>query len=288
MNNIVDFYEFGDFMIEFDDRYLGCGKTALVLEPLWRDVRRDALLPPRSKLVKALNWTINAYLKSSSAVWDLLNNSDLALFAGNSGGNEHLLRIFPVDPMRQGFEFPRVFIRKVEDVSGSALTYGQVRIEFVCEASTADGVYFTRLPAGSIPANVPEPTQVDIRQIMNDLVRWLAPRLEAIPDRTINVDLFAPVPENSYSLTLEKCKAAGSEFFHSFDFKLSARFLWHEKYSADQKLYECARLLNGYRIGLAGGTAACCRVNELDFTGCKSVSGNTVSASFMKFTLVIE
>lgn len=288
MNNIGDFYEFGDFMIEFDNRYLGCGKTALVLEPLWRDLRRDALLPPQDKLVRALNWTISAYLKSSSALWELLSNGDRALFTGRSGGNEHLLRIFPVDPVRQGFEFPRVFIRKIEDVSGSAFAYGQVRIEFVCEASAADGVYFTRLPAGSTPEDVPVQTQVDIQQIMNDLVRWLAPRLEAIPDRTINVNLFAPVPENSYSLTLEKCKEANSEFFHSFEFKLSARFLWLEKYSADQKLYECARLLNGYRLEFAGGTVAYCRVNELDFTGSKSVGGNTVSASFMKFTLVIE
>lgn len=288
MSYMSNFYEFGDFMIEFDNRYLGCGKTTLTMESAWRDIRRDALLPPQQKLVKALNITITSCLKSGNRVWELLSDDEKRFSIGGIDGKGAVLKLYPADPGRRGFAFQRVFIRKIEDVSGNNQSSGQFKLEFTGESDPVNGAYFTRLEPGSRPAELPARSVVDMKALMQKLIVLLAPRLGAVADHSINIDSFAPVPEGSYSLSLEKCKDLCNEQFHSFEFKLTARFLREKKFYADQKLYDCAQFLNDYRIDLGSAVIACCRINELDFSGQKNISGNSVSDSFIKFTLILE
>ena len=286
MSNIENFFEYGDFMVEFDGDYLGCGSVAVAFKPSFLDLRRDALLPPQAKQIRSVDLSVTVQLGSADKFWESLGGCDSVLFGGNIFRKGAVLRLYPADPARQGYEFKRVYLQNFEHISGGEISAGKVKVLFNAELKFSDRNYFVRLEPGLRPAAAQAQKGVaDTAVICERLTGVLAGKLGAIPGQTLSMNFFAPPPRGSYALFLERCSGWGGSAAHSFDFKLAARFPVNEKSSVDLKLYQLAQFLHDYRLELGDYTALACRVDALEYVNTKKIDGNTVTDSVLKFTL---
>ena len=286
MNNIDDFFETGSFIVELDGHFLGCGKTILSMAPAMREIRRDALRTIRGRQIKKINFSINTTLSCGDNVWKLLENNDDESFAEKVFLQGTLLRLYPTDRFRSGYEFKRVFLERLLHTSDSTTESNRLLLTFSGEIPLDGKSIFTRLPDNSLPKEYRE-RAVDLQSLKRDLIRFLGEKLDAIPDKSIRADFFAPPPYASYMLSLEQVSSWHLDIPQLLEFKLTARFPFAEKNRIDQKLYNTAQTMHEQHLTTGTKHNFICKVKSLDYSGRKLVSGSTVTDSILRFSLLL-
>ncbi len=287
MGDKKSLFEVGNFIVEYNGVVLGNGKVSVSLTPQLYEIRRDGAVNLQSKKIKSLRWSVSAFLKNGDDIWDLFGDYENQFTADILAGSGAPLKLYPVDGLRRGYEFKRVYLAGVEHVSGETVTVGSVKVLWICEADAETGCYFSKLPEdGAIP-EMPEDFQLDLKMFLPDFQRLLAEKLAVTADKELFIDYIAPYPRNSYSLELEKCRDWTGSAPQILDFTLSAYFVPEEKFSADQSLYTLAQSLHRCRLDIAGSDKLLCYVRELDFSGTKVISGSAYTNSKLKFSLLL-
>lgn len=289
MNNIEKFYESGDFYLEFKGKYLGCAQININLTPATLERRRDGWLPPLSKQVKAVHLRINAVLQNADTFWDLIAGTQLELddFADKLFESGAVLRLFPVDKRRRGYEFEKVYITAANHTSAPKGQGDALKLEFVSEFDKLEKCFFKRLEPGSLPEAVPARKTPDIKNISRNLIKLLAEKLGAIPDRTMCMDFFGNNEKGSFSLKLKKCSVWANNAPHILHYTLTARFLPEYQDAADAGLMACADFLNGNDLEMADCSIFSCSVESLEFSGSRNSNGAATGNTVMEFTLQV-
>lgn len=281
-NNVKDFCEVGETMAVFAGKYLGCGKAVMSLKPLWHELRRDEFMPPESKQLRKLNFSIALVLSSGDRLWEALSDLDKSVFTAGS-----VLQLFPLDCRRKGYEFARSFFAGAVHSFNRDLAFGSVELTFDCETSDGSSGLFKRLPENSRPENLPEMVMPDLKDLLRTVGILLAEKTDTVFDHTLCLNYFAPDPRGSCSLELEKCREWNSNMCCVFDLRLTARYPVSEKFFVEQKLYDTAQFLHGFILESNENTHLLCSVKDLDFSATHNVAGKIFTNSIMRFALTM-
>ena len=289
MNNREKFYESGDFHLEFKGKYLGCAQININLTPATLERRRDGWLPPLSKQVKSVHLQVSAVLQNADIFWDLIAGEQLELddFADKLFESGAVLRLFPVDKRRRGYEFEKAYITAARHTSGQRGQGDSLKLDFVSEFDKLEKCFFKRIEAGTLPAAVPARKTPDIKNISRNLINLLAEKLGAIPDRTMCMDFFGNNEKGSFALKLKKCSVWANNAPHILHYTLTARFLPEYRDAADAGLMACANFLHGNDLEIPDCTVLTCSVESLEFSNSRNSNGVAIGNSVMEFTLQV-
>lgn len=290
MGKTEAFFELGDFMVEFGDHYLGYAQVNIELQAVQHSIRKDAWQLLKLKQIAALKWSITVELANGEKWWKLLCGSadcSRTQFVQDIFARGGVLRLYPADPSRSGFEFKRVFVDRVKQQSGRELECGSLKVVFDCEASLT-GNYFSFLTPGTLPAGAQTDAPINIDDLSLALVEFLGKELDAVPDQTIRLNSFAPGNVGSYMLALQSCREWAAHQPHWLKYTLTARFPMEEKNEIDRKLLAAAHVLHDYRLPLGGIAVPGCKTNGVYFSKLCQVNSNTFCCSTLDFCVLLQ
>lgn len=290
MSKVENFFEPGDYLVEYNQFYLGCARVEINLHPAALAVRRDSWMPLQKRQVQSVQWLIAVHLSSSDRFWEMLGGSEnltQAKFTEKLFTDGGILNLYPADPQRRGFSFLRAYLSDVRQISGGDLTPGELNLQFNCAFELGSQRCFNRLPVQKRPAAAWERTAPDTAAVSRTLLKLLEEPLEAIAEQTLRMNFFAPDDAGSYVLTLNRCLSWSDHAPHTLEYLLTARFPIVSKMRSDQNLLNTANFLHDYHRSTAEANILLCRVHEVDFSGRKFIAGNTVTNSILRFSVLL-
>lgn len=285
MNNVKSSMETGGFHIEFNRIYLGCGKAGFTLQGAVHELRRDELHAIRSKPLKRVDMLLAAELSTGDRFWQqLCSTFQQAEKLFSEGG---VLKLFPEDPARAGYEFQRAFLEKAEHISGSSGQNGKLKLIFSGEAAGTSGLLMSRLQPGSLPQDAEDSEPIRIVDITGVLMDILAAGLDAVKDQTLCLNFLPPGKAGGYMLSVKRCRNWISQGPLELEYSLTANFPAAEKNIVDQKLIALAENLHNCSVD-ASGRRCVCLTESLDLGRWKSSGGKLVTDSTLELTILVE
>lgn len=286
MNNVKAAVETGGFHVEFNGIYLGSGKLGLVLQGAVHELRRDELHSIRSRPLKSVDMILVAELSAGDRFWEhICSTFQQAESLFSQGG---VLKLYPEDTSRAGYEFKRVFLEKAEHISGGRGQNGKLKLSFSGEAVGSSGLLMNRLGAGLLPAGAEKSTPVGVPEITDALMDLLAGLLDAVIDQTLCFNFLPPGRNGGYLLEIKRCRNWNSQGPLGLDYALTAHFPAVEKNTIDQKLIVLAEELHGSRVSAGGNRSAVILVESLELGRWKSSGCKLMTDSCLDFTIFIE
>ena len=290
MAEAENFIEMGDFLVEFNQTYLGCGKTSLALTLKGSSIRRDEFAPSQYRKIDSCQWSIRLALGSAERIWQMIaedekctqKNFQRELFTQGAK-----LKLYPVSPLRQGYEFKRVYLESVSEESGDGVAPAEALIRFAAESAADDTTFFTRMGAGARPESAPEKVVPDSDAVSRELLQLFRQYLDITEDQLLELNFFEG-SANAYKLQLQACQNWEKQHPHNLVYTLTSRFLLKDKQAAEQKVFDSAVRLHGHTLSCAAPLAAICRVQDLQFGNIKIINGRSMVENVLTFSVLIN
>ena len=286
MSELKMISETGGFYVEFNGTFCGTGQVAFELENQTHELRRDKLQQLRGRVLHNLTLTVKVKLAAGDRFWELLcADGEQAEALCCAGGN---LCLYPVDTLRRGYVFERVFLEKVKHLSGSGDDKCALDLFFTAENGSNGSWKFSRLQAGVLPSAVSASEHIPIARITRKLMDFLKQELKAVPGQNLCLNFPAPGQGGSYLLKLQKCSDFHYRGTRKLDYTLAAVFPVAEKNEVDSAMAELAEKLNGFCLDETDLSTLRCRVKNLDLSRVKSSNGRSVTDTVLEFSVLNE